>query len=160
MDVPWLARLDHLEHRDFIERGETNDLWPGKASYLRQDVDHIACKTVLMLPVALGRIPCLNNPSLLELARHNYAHRQSIYRSELEELKRWVKDHGICSLGFGREKTAYCYFAVATTMYHTHMTEARMTAAKNGLLLTIIDDFFDCYATLDELTIFTDAIER
>nr|QMW48846.1 terpene synthase 5 [Cananga odorata] len=140
LSVPWLARLDHLEHRECIERGKTYDLWPGKASNLR--------------------IPCLNSDSLLELARNNYNHRQLTYRRELEELKRWVKDHGLCSLGFGREKTSYIYFAVATTMYPTYMSGVRMTAAKNGLLLTIIDDFFDCCAALDELKIFTDAIER
>ncbi|KAL5989330.1 hypothetical protein ACLOJK_010220 [Asimina triloba] len=150
LSVPWLARLDHLEHRDFIERGETNDLWPGKASYLRQD--H-----------ALHDANGQNQDTLLEQPQFVGASKTQLRPPPIdiqERIGRVKKDHGICSLGFGREKTTYCYFAVATTMYHTHMTEVRMTAAKNGLLLTIIDDFFDCYATLDELTIFTDAIER
>ena len=32
---PWLARLDHLEHRMWIEANEANALWEGKVSYNR-----------------------------------------------------------------------------------------------------------------------------
>lgn len=31
LDLPWLARVDHLEHRGCIERGEASDIWTGKA---------------------------------------------------------------------------------------------------------------------------------
>ncbi|XP_058095948.1 (E,E)-geranyllinalool synthase-like isoform X1 [Magnolia sinica] len=140
LSLPWLARLDHLEHREWIERGKTHDLWTGKASYLR--------------------LSCLNNTMLLNLAKDNYIYRQSIYRNELEELKRWVRDSGISSLGFGRDKTTYCYFAVATNAYDTQMRAVRITSTKNGILLTIIDDFFDEYGSMDELRCFTDAVER
>ncbi|KAJ8616328.1 hypothetical protein MRB53_035700 [Persea americana] len=139
LDLPWLARVDHLEHRECIERGEASDIWTGKAWF---------------------KISCLNSNMLLALAKENYAHRQSIYRSELKELKGWTRDNGISSIGFGRDKTVYCYFAMATTAYHPHLSAVRMTSAKNGILLTIIDDFFDVQGSMDELTRFTDAVER
>ncbi|RWR96468.1 diterpene geranyllinalool synthase [Cinnamomum micranthum f. kanehirae] len=139
LSIPWLARVDHLDHRECIERGEASDIWTGKAWF---------------------KISCLNNNILLVLAKENYAHRQSIYRSELKELKGWTRDNGISSIGFGREKTVYCYFAMATTAYHPHLRAVRMTSAKNAILFTIIDDFFDVQGSMDELTRFADAVER
>lgn len=31
LNLPWLARMDHLEHIECIERGEASDMWTGKA---------------------------------------------------------------------------------------------------------------------------------
>ncbi|KAJ8616318.1 hypothetical protein MRB53_035690 [Persea americana] len=139
LNLPWLARMDHLEHIECIERGEASDMWTGKAWF---------------------RISCLNDKMLLTLAKENIAHRQSIYRSELKELQGWARDNGVSSIGFGRERTVYCYFGVACTAYHPCLRAVRMTSAKNGILLTIIDDFFDFKGSMDELTCFTDAVER
>lgn len=49
---------------------------------------------------------------------------------------------------------------MATTAYHPRLRAVRMTSAKNGILLTIIDDFFDAKGSMNELTHFTDAVER
>lgn len=49
---------------------------------------------------------------------------------------------------------------MACTAYHPCLRAVRMTSAKNGILLTIIDDFFDFKGSMDELTCFTDAVER
>jgi len=32
LSLPWFARLDHLEHRMWIEENDSNVLWMGKAS--------------------------------------------------------------------------------------------------------------------------------
>ncbi|XP_047323890.1 S-linalool synthase-like [Impatiens glandulifera] len=68
MNIPWMARLDHYDHRFWIEDNMVPILWVGKASYYR------------LLP--------LQNMKLTQLAVRNYEFRQSIYRRELEELKR------------------------------------------------------------------------
>lgn len=49
---------------------------------------------------------------------------------------------------------------MATTAYHPHLRAVRMTSAKNAILFTIIDDFFDVQGSMDELTRFADAVER
>lgn len=35
LSFPWFARLDHLEHRMWLEETEANVLWKGKTSYNR-----------------------------------------------------------------------------------------------------------------------------
>lgn len=66
---PWLARLEHLDHRMWIEEKNINALWMEKASFIR--------------------FSSLYNDKLIQLAIKNYELRQSIYKQELEELKRY-----------------------------------------------------------------------
>ncbi|KAL5976191.1 hypothetical protein ACLOJK_020521 [Asimina triloba] len=68
LELPWLARLDHLEHRVSVEGSKIDYLWIEKASYYR--------------------LSFMNNAGLLQLAEENYAFRQSIFVKELRELKR------------------------------------------------------------------------
>ncbi|XP_047323854.1 (E,E)-geranyllinalool synthase-like [Impatiens glandulifera] len=141
LNVPWMARLDHLDHRFWIEVNmEADTLWVGKASYYR------------LLP--------LQNDKLIQLAVRNYEFRQSIYRKELEELKRWSKDWGITSMGFGREKSDYCYFSIASATSLPHDSIVRMIVAKSSTVVTIADDFFDTKGSLEELQTLTQAFQR
>ncbi|KAF8413939.1 hypothetical protein HHK36_001935 [Tetracentron sinense] len=138
--LPWLARLDHLEHRMWIEEGENNALWMGKASFCR--------------------LSSLHNNMLLQLAAENYKFRQSIYKKELEDLKRWSKHWGLTGMGFGREKTTYCYFAIAACSSLPYDSDRRMVVAKSAILITVADDFFDMKGSLDELQSLTEAVRR
>ncbi|XP_028796345.1 (E,E)-geranyllinalool synthase-like [Neltuma alba] len=142
LNLPWLARLDHLEHRKFIEENEANALWKGKASY--------------------NRMSCVCSDELLQLAAQDFEFRQSLFKNELEELKRWSEDFGLRSMGFGREKTIYCYFAVAaaTASSLPHDSWVRMLVAKSAIIVTVADDFFDMEASLPELEYLVDAIGR
>ncbi|RVW46283.1 (E,E)-geranyllinalool synthase [Vitis vinifera] len=78
---------------------------------------------------------------LMQLAVKNYELRQAIFKSELEELKRWCKDWGLTDMGFGREKTTYCYFAVAASSSLPHDSAVRTIVAKSAILVTVADDF-------------------
>ncbi|XP_057962210.1 (E,E)-geranyllinalool synthase-like [Malania oleifera] len=141
LSVPWMARLDHLDHRIWIEENEVHTLWTGKASFYR--------------------LFCLHNEKLMQLAIENYCFRQSIYRSELEELKRWSKEWGLTEMGFGREKTLYCYFAVAASSSSLPMNyDVRMIVAKSAIIITVADDFFDTEGSHNELIALTRAIRR
>ncbi|KAL4562406.1 hypothetical protein LXL04_034609 [Taraxacum kok-saghyz] len=140
LSIPWIARLDHLDHRMWIEQNKEGALWSGKASFYR-----------------LSRI---HNMELMQLAVENYALRQSIYQNELTELKRWSKKWGLTEMGFGREKTMYCYFAVAASTSLPHDSIIRMLVAKSAILITVADDFFDTMGTLEELHVLIEAIRR
>ncbi|XP_034698760.1 (E,E)-geranyllinalool synthase-like [Vitis riparia] len=142
LDLPWMARLDHLDHRMCIEQlCEINTQWTGKASFYR--------------------LSCFHNDVLMQLAVKNYEFRQAIYKSELEELKRWCEDWGLSNMGFGREKTTYCYFAVAVACsFLPHDSEVRMIVAKSGILIIVADDFFDTKGSLNELESLTEAVRR
>nr|AQA26341.1 geranyllinalool synthase [Tripterygium wilfordii] len=141
LKTPWLARLDHLEHKMWItQEHDSTLLWMGKFSFHRLSYD--------------------NSERLTQLAVQNYKYRQSIYRKELVELKRWSREWGLSEMGFGREKTTYCYFVVAASTSLPKHSDVRLIAAKIGILITVADDFFDEHASLDELQNLTHAIQR
>ncbi|XP_020576698.1 S-linalool synthase-like [Phalaenopsis equestris] len=137
--LKWLARMDFLEQRLYIERGGIYLFWMGNNSPY--------CKT-------------LQNGGLLELAIDNFMTRQLVYNKELDELHRWAKDTGLSTMGFGREKTTYCYFAAASSTCLPLNTNSRKEAVKSAILITIVDDFFDEKASLHDLSILTDAVQR
>ncbi|POO03632.1 (E,E)-geranyllinalool synthase [Trema orientale] len=140
LSLPWMARLDHLEHRIWIEGNETNAFWRGKTSF--------------------QRLLSLHNDKLVHLAMLNYNFKQSIFRTELEQLKRWSKDWGLSNMGFGREKTTYCYFAVAASCSLPSDSDVRMIVAKSAIVITVTDDFFDMKGSLSELRSLTEAVRR
>jgi geranyllinalool synthase len=63
-------------------------------------------------------------------------------------------------MGFGREKTAYCYFAVAASTSLPQDSEIRMMVAKSAIVITVSDDFYDMEGSLDDLERITDAVQR
>ncbi|KAH7568961.1 hypothetical protein JRO89_XS06G0080700 [Xanthoceras sorbifolium] len=139
---PWLSRLEHLEHRMWIEENNNmNALWMGKTSF--------------------HRLSSFYNDKLMQLASQNYEFRQFIYKCELEKLKRWSKDWGLRDMGFGREKTTYCYFAVAASApLLPPNCDVRLIVAKTAILITVADDFFDERGSLNELKELTNAVKR
>lgn len=63
-------------------------------------------------------------------------------------------------MGFGREKTTYCYFVAATPISLPLDSEARKIVAKCAILVTVADDFFDEHGSLDELQRLNEAVQR
>nr|QLC36841.1 terpene synthase 34 [Cannabis sativa] len=136
-----MARLDHLEHRFFIE--QTNKaLWMGKTSS--------------------QRLSKFYNDKLIRLATLNYEFKQYIYKTELEQLTRWSKEWGLSEMGFGREKSTYNYFAVACACcYLPYDSPIRLMITKGAIIVTVADDFFDMKGSLfTDLKFFTKAIQR
>ncbi|KAA8519831.1 hypothetical protein F0562_014079 [Nyssa sinensis] len=105
--LPWIARLNHLDHRMWIEENKENIFRIGKASFYR-----------------------------------------------------WSKDWGLTEMGFGREKTTYCYFAVAASSSLPHNSIIRMMVAKSAIIITVADDFFDMEGSQKELQCLTEAVQK
>ncbi|KAL1210782.1 (E,E)-geranyllinalool synthase [Cardamine amara subsp. amara] len=139
ISTPWMARLKHLDHRMWIEGKDSNAFSVGKASLIR-----------------------INSDKLTHLAVRNFELRQAVYRSEMDDLMKWVKKSGLKDIGFGREKTTYCYFAASssTSLPFKSAANIRKLMAKSGILITVADDFFDEEGSVDELKALTKAVLR
>lgn len=64
---------------------------------------------------------------------------------------RWIIENRLDELKFARRKSAYCYFSAAGTFFAPELSDARMSWAKNGVLTTVVDDFFDVGGSVEEL---------
>ncbi|KAL0306082.1 UNVERIFIED_CONTAM: Ent-kaurene synthase TSP4, chloroplastic [Sesamum radiatum] len=95
--------------------------------------------------------PNFGNKDFLFMSVEDFNKCQAIHRKELKELERWVAENRLDELKFARRKSAYCYFSAAATFFAPELSDARMSWAQNGVLTTVVDDFFDVGGSMEEL---------
>ncbi|KAI3456385.1 hypothetical protein Pfo_013048 [Paulownia fortunei] len=101
------------------------------------------------------------NLILLELAKLDFNMVQAKYQDEIKHMSRWYEETGLAEkLGFARHRLAECFFWALAFTPETHFGYSREILTKVAVLITIIDDIYDVYGTLDELEVFTETIER
>ena len=63
-------------------------------------------------------------------------------------------------LSFSRDRLMECFFWTVGMAYEPQFSHFRKGLTKVFSLITAIDDVYDVYGTMDELELFTDAVER
>ncbi|XP_038902082.1 terpene synthase 10-like [Benincasa hispida] len=102
-----------------------------------------------------------SNSVLLELAKLDFNVVQSIHQDDLKDVSRWWKRTGLGEkLEFARDRLMANFFWSVGMGCEPHLGYFRTMSTKIASLITIIDDVYDVYGTLDELELFTDAVER
>ncbi|TYK19427.1 (-)-germacrene D synthase-like [Cucumis melo var. makuwa] len=103
----------------------------------------------------------LKNNVLLKFAKLDYNSMQKLYQKELCEVSRWWKHLNLLEeLSFARDRMVESYIWALGVYYEPKYSLGRIILAKIVALATVLDDMYDLYATLDELQLFTQAIER
>ncbi|KAJ7982092.1 Ent-kaurene synthase [Quillaja saponaria] len=102
----------------------------------------------------------LANKDLLKLAEEDFNFCQSLHRDEFKQLSRWVVESRLDQLKFARQKLPYCYFSTAATLFSPEFSDARISWAKNGVLTTVVDDFFDVGGSEEELINLIQMVEK
>ncbi|KAK6161730.1 hypothetical protein DH2020_005111 [Rehmannia glutinosa] len=98
---------------------------------------------------------------LLKLAKLNFNFLQNLYRKELSELSRWWNKFDLKSkLPYARDRVIECFLWGAALHFEPHYSHVRIAVAKNMQMVSIMDDTYDNYGTLDEDQLFTDILER
>jgi ent-kaurene synthase len=96
----------------------------------------------------------------LALAVKDFSFSQSVYQDELQHLDSWVKENKLEQLQFARQKLTYCYLSAAATIFPSELSDARISWAKNGVLTTVVDDFFDVGGSKEELENLIELVEK
>ncbi|KAK8993348.1 hypothetical protein V6N11_033449 [Hibiscus sabdariffa] len=100
-------------------------------------------------------------PRLLELAKLDFNMVQSTHQEDLKEMTRWWIGTGLVNkLNFARDRLMECFFWSVGVVPEPQFRNCRKSLTKVASLVTIIDDVYDVYGTLDELERFTDAVQR
>lgn len=101
------------------------------------------------------------NELLLELAKLDFNLLQAFHRRELSEISRWWKDIDFATkLPFARDRLVECYFWMLGVYFEPKYSITRKFMTKIIAIASVIDDIYDVYGTLEELKLFTHAIER
>ncbi|XP_057507163.1 (-)-germacrene D synthase-like isoform X2 [Actinidia eriantha] len=102
-----------------------------------------------------------HNKDLLNFAKLDFNLLQKLHQRELSEITRWWKDLDFAKkLPFARDRLVESYFWVLGVYFEPQYWLARRILTKVIAMSSIIDDIYDVYGTLEELALFTDAIER
>nr|AWA45186.1 hypothetical protein SS81E14_000003 [Saccharum spontaneum] len=126
---PFYATLERLEHK--------------------RNIEHFDAWGPLMLTTKSSSF-CINQ-EFVALAVEDFSSSQYVYQDELQHLDSWVKENKLDQLQFARQKLKYCYLSAAATIFSSELSDARISWAKNGVLTTVVDDFFDVGGSKEEL---------
>ncbi|XP_074566862.1 monoterpene synthase 7, chloroplastic-like [Curcuma longa] len=109
---------------------------------------------------AWQRDPSMDH-ALLELAKLDFNALQNIYKRELREVSGWWTDLGLPQkLPFFRDRLTENYLWTVGWAFEPDSWLFRELQTKINCFITMIDDVYDVYGTLDELELFTDIMER
>ncbi|XP_011005625.1 PREDICTED: (-)-germacrene D synthase-like [Populus euphratica] len=101
------------------------------------------------------------NKTLLRLAKLNFNLVQELHKEELAEITRWWKGLDFARrLPFARDRVVECFFWIVGVYFEPQYSLARKILTKVIAMTSIIDDIYDVYGTLEELKLFTGAIDR
>ncbi|KAM1005036.1 hypothetical protein ACFX13_005201 [Malus domestica] len=98
---------------------------------------------------------------LRELAKLEFNMVESLIRNEVQQVSKWWKELGLTKeLKFVRDQPIKWYTWPMACLADPSLSEERVELTKSISLVYIIDDIFDVQGTLDELILFTAAVER
>ncbi|KAH0723720.1 hypothetical protein KY290_005423 [Solanum tuberosum] len=102
-----------------------------------------------------------HNQVLLNFAKLDFNILQRLHKKELSDITRWWKElEMVNALPYIRDRLVEAYFWSLGVYFEPQYSVARKILAKISYITCIIDDTYDIYGTLDELSQFTRAIER
>ncbi|XP_010546417.1 PREDICTED: alpha-humulene/(-)-(E)-beta-caryophyllene synthase-like [Tarenaya hassleriana] len=102
-----------------------------------------------------------HDETLLKFAKLDFNILQLLHREELAYATRWYKDLKTdCKVPYARNRIVECYLWALGTYFEPQYSRARIIVAITIQLLTILDDTYDAYGTMEELELFTDALNR
>ncbi|KAI3961571.1 hypothetical protein MKW92_032765 [Papaver armeniacum] len=101
------------------------------------------------------------NHLLLELAKLNFNRVQAQHKMELKHISKWWNNMGFAEkLNFARDRIVECFLSSIGFCWEPQYKRCREWLTKILSFALVIDDIYDSYGSLEELELFTDAIER
>ncbi|KAF8020115.1 hypothetical protein BT93_G0733 [Corymbia citriodora subsp. variegata] len=103
----------------------------------------------------------MHDEVLLSLAKLNFNFVQEQHQKELGNLTRWGKNLDVeRKFPFARYRLVEAYFWMSGIYFEPAHEATREILTKVNVILTIMDDLYDGHGTLEELELFTEAIEK
>ncbi|KQK02091.1 hypothetical protein BRADI_3g60316v3 [Brachypodium distachyon] len=101
------------------------------------------------------------NPNLLELAKLDFNLLQRVHLKELKAITEWWEYlYGHVGLKYVRDRVVECYTWSYALFHEEGFALARISVAKQMVLITIMDDTYDNHATIQECRQLNEAVQR
>ncbi|KAG8386209.1 hypothetical protein BUALT_Bualt03G0125200 [Buddleja alternifolia] len=101
------------------------------------------------------------NEILLKFAKLDFNYVQKIHQQELIDVTRWWKALNFKNkLPFARDRLVEDFFWAVSDYFEPQYHFSRIFLTKAIAMITVVDDIYDRYGSMDDLHLFTDAAER
>ncbi|XP_034705111.1 (-)-alpha-terpineol synthase [Vitis riparia] len=101
------------------------------------------------------------NPILLEFAKLDFNMVQATHQEDLRHMSSWWSSTRLGEkLNFARDRLMENFLWTVGVISEPQYGYCRRMSTKVNTLITIIDDVYDVYGTMDELELFTDVVDR
>nr|WBW04453.1 terpene synthase [Ficus pandurata] len=98
---------------------------------------------------------------LEQVAKTDFGIVQSVHKKEIVKITRWWEEIGLAKkLKFARDQPLKWYLWTVATLADPRLSNQRIELTKPISLVYIIDDIFDVYGKLEELDLFTNAVNK
>ncbi|KAK7246641.1 hypothetical protein RIF29_41511 [Crotalaria pallida] len=136
-----------------------------EAKLLRSTLQHPCHKSLPMFTARefFGNFHGMNGwlGSFKELAKMDFSLQQHLHHQEILQISKWWMELGLGNeLKYARNQPLKWYIWALACLPDPTLSEERVELTKAISFIYIIDDTFDVYGTLDELTLFTEAVSR
>nr|AIX97168.1 germacrene A synthase 2 [Barnadesia spinosa] len=104
---------------------------------------------------------CSKHKSLPTFAKVHFDYLQLLHKEELRIVSKWWKDMEFQSTTpYIKDRVPEIYLWILGLYFEPRYSQARIIATKITLFLVVLDDTYDAYATIEEIRLLTDAINR
>ncbi|KAI3947117.1 hypothetical protein MKW92_017264 [Papaver armeniacum] len=101
------------------------------------------------------------NPLLFEFAKLDFNMVQATYQHELIHVSRWWREMDLATVcHFARSRLVESFMGQVGFFHEPKFGNCRQKCAKISQFVCILDDIYDVFGYLDELKLFTEAVER
>ncbi|WCJ37020.1 Terpene synthase 5 [Euphorbia peplus] len=101
------------------------------------------------------------NETLLKFAKLDYNGLQLLYRKELSILSRWWETlNAMENFPYARDRIVEVHLWSVGTLFKPQYSLSRILMSKYSQVVTLMDDTYDSYGTIDELQLLTSALQR
>ncbi|KAJ0765925.1 putative lyase [Helianthus annuus] len=99
--------------------------------------------------------------SLLTLAKVHFNYLQLLQKNELGIISKWWKDTDLqVKMPYVRDRVPELYVCILAMFFEPCYSQARIITTKILLLVLVLHDTYDAYATIEEARLLTSAINR
>ncbi|XP_048133552.1 (-)-germacrene D synthase-like isoform X4 [Rhodamnia argentea] len=151
-----------ITHLESVDEGKANPSLKKQVSHaLNQPIHKGIPRLEAKHYIPLYQEEPSHNEVLLSLAKLDFNLLQVQHQKELGKLTRWWTDLDVeRKFPFARDRLVEMYLWMSGVYFEPNYEAAREILIKVVCILSIIDDIYDVYGTLEELELFTKAIER
>nr|QHZ00915.1 terpene synthase12 [Taiwania cryptomerioides] len=100
----------------------------------------------------------LKDKRILELAKLDFNTLQSVYMMEMKKLSSWWANSGLSKLFAARQRSVEYLLLGVGIVDELELSSSRMAVAKTSTIITMLDDLFDEYLTIEQVELITKAI--